>query len=479
MSLKQKAVSGAKWSAFSTIFSTIFQVARIVVLGRLLAPEDFGLMAMMVVVTGFAGIFGEVGLGSAIIQRPNPTRNELSSLYWLNVVFGILVYLVLLFATPFVAIFYSSPDLRTMLPVASLPFLFIPLGNQFRALLQKKLLFKTLSRIEVISSGLGSLASIFLAFAGWGVWSLIYAQLVESGFRTCWLCWIGWRLPTRPLMHFLIQDLRGYIKFGLHDVGAMSINYFNSRMDQLVIGVILGPEALGFYSMAFNLVMMPVQKINPILTRVAFPVFAQVQHDRDRLKRGYLKMLNILTAVNAPVLMGFAAVAPLAIPLILGDKWLPIIHVVQILCFYSLIRSTGNPGGSLVMSIGRADISFYWNLGLLFILPATVYFSGALGRNIETVSWALVGVQGILWAFWYILVVKNLLGSIFIEYSAAMLKPAIISFAMFICINYMVSFFSVSFVFLGVAVLLGGALFLVMEIIFDKENVKSILEFVR
>lgn len=190
-------------------------------------------------------------------------------------------------------------------------------------------------------------------------------------------------------------------------------------------------------------------------------------------------MLNILTAVNAPVLMGFAAVAPLAIPLILGDKWLPIIHVVQILCFYSLIRSTGNPGGSLVMSIGRADISFYWNLGLLFILPATVYFSGALGRNIETVSWALVGVQGILWAFWYILVVKNLLGSIFIEYSAAMLKPAIISFAMFICINYMVSFFSVSFVFLGVAVLLGGALFLVMEIIFDKENVKSILEFVR
>jgi O-antigen/teichoic acid export membrane protein len=479
MSLKQKAVSGVKWTAVSTIFSTFFQVVRIVVLGRLLAPEDFGLMAMMVVVTGFAGIFGEMGLGSAIIQRPNPTKNELSSLYWANVFFGFIVYGFLFAITPFVAALYSTPELKTMLPIASLTFLFIPWGNQFRALLQKELLFKKLSCIEIISSGLGTTTAVILAVSGWGVWALVYAQLMESGFRTMWLCWIGWRWPTKPGLHFAYQDMKGYLGFGLNQVGAMSINYFNSRTDQLVIGALLGPEALGFYSMAFNLVMMPVQKINPILTRVAFPVFAQVQHDRARLKRGYLKMLNILTTVNAPVLMGFAAVAPMAVPLILGEKWTPIVHVVQVLCFYSLIRSTGNPGGSLVMAIGRSDIEFYWNLGLLFIVPATVYSSGLIGQSIESISWALVGVQLLLLNLWYFLVVKRIFGSIFTEYFATMLKPAIISFAMFVCIYYMISFFSVSFVFLGAAVLLGGALFLVMEILFDRKNVKSILEFVR
>jgi len=477
--LRTKAARGVKWTAVSTLFSTALQIIRIVVLGRLLAPSDFGLMAMMLVVTGFAGIFGEMGLGSAIIQRPKPTRNELSSLYWINVLFGAAVYLVLLAITPFVANFYSTPALSSMLPVASLVFLFIPWGSQFRAILQKELDFKKLSLIEVSSAAIGTTLAVALAWRGWGVWALVYAQLAESAFRTLWLCVIGWRRPTRPFLHFSKMDLKGYLWFGLNQVGAMSINYFNSRADQLVIGVVLGPEALGFYSMAFNLVMMPIQKINPILTRVAFPVFAQVQHDRERLKRGYLKMLTILATVNAPVLLGFSAVAPLAIPLILGEKWTPIIPLAQILCVYALMRSMGNPGGSLVMSIGRADIEFYWNLGLLFLVPTIVFLAGTFGKSIELVAWTLVGLQLFLWWAWYLFVIKKILGSILKDYAITMLKPFTLATIMALITYFFVILFPSSYLFLFTTVGIGVLVYLLLNYIFNRQNLIYLTKFIK
>lgn len=428
MNLRKSAAAGVRWTTVSMIGVTLMETIRLVVLARLLPPDAFGIMAMMLVVIGFGQIFSQMGLVQAVIQRPSPTDDELVSLYWLNIGAGGLVYIALLVATPLVAILYSLLDLQSMLPYVGLMLLCNPLGDLYRAMLEKKLRFKQLAYVELAGAFLGMVLAIALAVIDCGVWSLIWGHLATVACRNIGFFILGQKM-FRPRFHFQIDNLQGYLHFALYHVGAMIANYINSRMDQFVIGALLGPQALGYYSMAFNLIMRPVQRVNPVLTRVAFPVLVKVQSDSERMKRGYFKMLNMLTSVNAPILIGFAAVAPVAIPLILGEKWLPIVPVSQVLALYTLIRSTGDAGGSVVLAKGRTDIEFYWNLLLFTIIPLVVFCSAYFG-DLLIVAWTLLGIQSVLFFIWYILVVQNLLGPCFAGYIKAIGVPFFSSIVM-------------------------------------------------
>ncbi|MDY6987190.1 MAG: MOP flippase family protein [Thermodesulfobacteriota bacterium] len=426
--LKSEATTGVRWTAVSMVGVTLVDTVRLIVLGRLLPPNAFGLMAMMIVIIGFGQIFSQMGLVQAVIQRADPKPDELASLYWLNIASGLSVYTLLFLATPLIAQLYSSLELNSMLPFIGLMFVLNPMGDLHRAMLEKSLFFKPLAWIEMSGAFIGMMASIYLALIGFGVWSLIWGQLGAVVIRNLGFFVMGQRLFS-PRLHFRKDDLKGYLRFGLHHAGAMSVNYVNSRFDQLLIGVLLGPQALGYYSMAFNLVMRPVQRINPILTRVAFPVLVQVQNDNERMKKWYFKMLNILTSINAPLLIGISAVAPVAIPLILGEKWLPIVPITQVLAMYSLIRSAGNAGGSVVLAKGRADVSFYWNILLLCFVPAVIFCAASLG-DVLTVAWSLFAAQAILVFVWYFVVVRKLLGPCFKGYISAIGIPILLASVM-------------------------------------------------
>jgi len=470
MSLRKSAASGVRWTTVSMVGVTLMETIRLVVLGRLLPPNAFGLMAMMIVVIGFGQIFSQMGLVQAVIQRPEPKDDELVSLYWLNIAAGGCVYILLLAATPLVAKMYSTPEIKSMVPYVGLMFLCNPLGDLYRAMLEKNLLFKKLACVELTGAFVGMVLAIVLAVIGLGVWSLIWGQLATVGWRNACFFVLGQKM-FRPRLHFRKDDLQGYLRFGLHHVGAMSVNYVNSRMDQLLIGALLGPQALGYYSMAFNLIMRPVQRINPVLTRVAFPVLAKVQGDNERMKRGYFKMLNILTSVNAPILIGIASVAPVAIPLILGEKWVPIIPVAQVLALYSLIRSTGNAGGSMVLAMGRADAEFYWNILLFTFIPFVVFCSAYFG-DLLAVAWSLFGLQAFLFFLWYVLVVRKLLGSCFLGYLQAVGIPVLIASAMGIAVGLLSIYlpFEQSAFRLGGLMFIGGIVYLGLYLLFARET---------
>ncbi len=429
MSLAQSAAGGIRWTTLSMLVVTVTQVVRLIVLGRILGPEVFGLMAMMLVVTGFAEMLAQMGLSEAIIQHSDPTREELSSLYWLNIAMGGLLYIILLFTTPLVASIYATPELEQLLPWMALAFLISPWGVQFRALLRKRLQFKPLAIIDITAAVLGMLLSIGLARQGYGVWSLVWGQLVQRIVVTLSLLVVGWQQKMLPIFYCSRNAVKPYLSFGLHLLGSNTLNYFNIRVDQLVVGVLLGSQALGYYSMAFNLVLQPVSRINPVLTQVAFPVLARVRDDKTRLKHGYFKMLDLLTSINAPVLVGISAVAPLLFPLILGDQWLPIIPLIQVLALFSLIRSTGNAGGSLILACGRADMAFYWNLMLFAIIPLAI-FIGAKTNGLHGVAWTLLGLQFTLFFAWYYFIVRRLLGNCFSEFIGAVIKPILFTLPM-------------------------------------------------
>ncbi len=429
MSLAKAAAKGVRWTTLSMVVVVIVQMVRLVVLGRILGPEAFGLLAMMLIVIGFAELFSQVGLSEAIIQRPNPTHIELSSLYWLNIMLGGLLYVVLLLITPAVAALYSTPELSQLLPWVALAFLISPWGVQFKALLQKQLHFKPLAIIEILGAVVGTVLAIMLAWRGYGVWSLVWGQLAQSLVVALSLVLVGWQQKMLPSFHFNYMAVKSYLSFGLHLLGSNILNYFNSRIDQLVVGVLLGSQALGYYSMAFNLVLQPVSRINPVLTQVAFPVLTKVRSDRARLKRGYFRMLDLLTSINAPVLMGVAAAAPVLIPVVLGDQWLPIVPLIQILALFSLIRSTGNAGGSLLLACGRADWALYWNLILFAFIPLTIFVGAKIG-GLQGVAWSLLGLQTLLLFAWYYSIVIRLLGRCFSGFIGSMIKPVIFSIIM-------------------------------------------------
>ncbi|MCD5406439.1 MAG: MOP flippase family protein [Desulfotomaculum sp.] len=212
---------------------------------------------------------------------------------------------------------------------------------------------------------MGVITAISTALIGQGVFALVWGALANAAARTLFLLVVGLK-NWRPAWRFKISDIRSFVSFGLYQLGERTINFLNSKLDTILIGSLLGAQALGFYTLAWNLIIQPLQKLNPIITRVAFPVFAKLQDDNARLKRGYMSTLNILSAMNFPYFFGLAVVAPLLVPVVFGMQWLPSILLMQILCVVGLLRSTGNPIGSLLLAKGRADWGFKWNLAFRY-----------------------------------------------------------------------------------------------------------------
>ncbi len=428
MSLKAAAVSGAKWTTASGAISILVQFAQIAVLARLLTPEDFGLMAMIMVVIGFAQIYADAGISSALIYRQDTMPEVLSSLYLLSIFFGLAIFVVALIATPLVAFIFSEPRLISLIPIAATLFLITPFGQQFKILLQRDLRFRELGTVEATAAVAGAAVAIVAAALGLGVLSLIIGQLTNTFIATMAFIAIGWR-QWRPFWRFRTTDLKGFLSFGLYQMGEKSVNFVNSRTDQFLIGVLLGPHALGLYNLAWSLVIQPVTRINPILVRVAFPLFAKVQTDRNRLRRGYMFLTWILAVVNGPLLIGFAAISTLFIPVFLGDRWNETIAIVQVLAFVSLLRSISNPVGALFLATGRADLGFKWNV-LLLVFQSPAILLGAHYGGLMGVAVSVLAAQAVYMPLMYIFLIRRLLGPCLKDYMASFIPVLAISTVM-------------------------------------------------
>jgi len=407
---------------------TTLQLVRLAVLARLLSPTDFGLMGMILVVLGFARAFADMGISKAIIYRQDSTRSELSSLYWLNIFAGLVVFAVVCALNPVIISFYKEPRLRGLIYVAALTFLIAPIGQQFQFLMQKELRFNNLARIEIAGAFANTSIAILLAFVGVGVLSIIFGQLTGALVRVFLLLLIGLR-EWRPQILFLKRGLKRYINFGLYQMGTRTINYVNSEVDHLLVGRMLGAEPLGYYNLAFNLAIRPYFIINPVITRVAFPLFSKVQNDTERLKRGYLKVIQLLSMVNFPIMIGLAAVASIAIPVIFGNQWLPSIVLVQLLSIVGMLRSIANPADSLLLAKGRADLVFKWNLAILVPTLAGLY-TGARYGGIVGVATASAILSVVYRIIEYFVLIRPMIGPCLKEYLASMWPSFWMSMAM-------------------------------------------------
>lgn len=428
-SLRGKVTRGVRWTSINTISTTAINFIELAVLAHLLGAEAYGLIAIISVIPGLASVFSDLGLSSAVIQRKSPAHQELSTLYWINVLSGFAMFTLFALIAPLLATVFGSPQLETQLSVAALSFVIAPFGAQFSALIQKELRFDVFTKFNIASSLVGMAVSVALALHDPSVWALICGSLSVTFSLT--IMRIAWAKHANrlPSLHFNWQDQKGYLSFGIYRAAALFINHVNSRIDQLLIGSLLGPIALGYYHIAFRLVIAPIMKINSVLTTVAFPAFSTVQDNTVLLKKGFMKMIGFVTSANAPVLVGMAAVAPLLVPIFLGEQWQPAIPLVQILAFYSLLRSFGNAAGSLIIAKGKAKWTFYWNLSLTLLIPPTIFAAAEMGSIID-ICYSLVLLHLFHFLLHYRVFIRNLIGPCFSEYFVVIAKPFVLALCM-------------------------------------------------
>ena len=435
--LKQQAIHGVKWTSLSTGIKSILQIVQLIILARYLSADQFGLVAIVMVVIGFSQLFMDMGISNAIIHKQNITDIQLSSLYWLNIFSGFILTVSIFFIAPYVAEFYNEIEIIPLLQLLSLSFLINAVGNQYRVLLRKKLKFNHLAKVEVFANSGAFLCAIYLAIQGYGAYSLVWSTLVNVTLSNIFLLYIGIKFH-KPKIVYNHQEIKSFLTFGLYQMGQNSIIYFNNQFDVILIGKILGTEALGIYSLIKQLVMRPSQVINPVITGVAFPIMAKVQNDTYKLKSIYLKIINYLSSINFPIYILMVVLASSLVPLILGKQWIDAIELFQILSIYALFRSTTSPAGALLLARGRADIGFWWSIGEFMLMPLIIYIGS---------SWGIIGVSIGLLIFqllmllpnWYFIVKRMCSASLF-EYFFIQFQPlvaAILSISIvYIVVNY-------------------------------------------
>ena len=387
--LRKRATSGARWTATATGARILLQFVQLAILARLLRVEDFGLMAIANVVLAFAITFSDAGVSNAIIHYRDAKREELSSLFWLNVLGGAAIFVGMWFAAPWVAQFYKQPTLAPVLRAASVIFVVGPFGQQFHVLLERDLRFRRLALIETVSMVISSALGIMLALRGFGVWSLVWSSVLGSALRSLALAAVGWR-QWRPMFRFHPRECRRFLHFGAYQMGERTVNLAGQHLDKLVIGFVLGPGPLGYYELAYRFISRPYQIINSLFTRVAFPVFSKVQHDKVRLRKGYLELIEGVAALTIPLYLAMFALAEPMVGVQLGPRYETTVSLLQILWIVGLSFALTSPAGTLLLACGRADIGFYVNLVRTALIIVGVWVGSQWG--LTGIAWSLVAV---------------------------------------------------------------------------------------
>ena len=264
-----KADIGIKWTTFSTVYSILLQTVKLMIIARFLTPEQYGIMGLVVVVIFFGQTYSDSGISAALIHYQIIPKIQLSTLYWLNVILGLFIYLIFFLISPFISLFYQESDLTLLIRITAITFIVTPYGQQFQTLLQKEFHFKRLAIINIVTSTFSTTITILLAVFGFGVMSLVAGYVMDFSVRSTLTIFAGWGV-WKPGLAFDRKGLKKFLTFGFYQLGDRTLNYFNINIDVLIIGKILGATALGYYNIAYNLILYPVSAINPIFTTCLF-----------------------------------------------------------------------------------------------------------------------------------------------------------------------------------------------------------------
>jgi PST family polysaccharide transporter len=398
------AIRGVGWSFVEIAGSRLANLAVFVALARLLEPSAFGLMALAAVVITFIGALSEQGLGQALVQRAELEREHIDTVFWLSLGMGVGFAIALLVGAGPLAAAFHRPELAPVLRVLSIAVPIAALESVPLALLQRRLEFRRLAERQLIATVLSGIAGVAAAAYGLGVWSLVIQAVAQAALSTSVL-WVKSRwIPRATVSRRHFKELFSFsLNFALMNL----LNLVNRNADNLFIGAVLGPVALGLYSVGYSLLLLMTDVLMRTISAVAFPMFSRAQKDRGALLRGYCKATQLCAVVAVPSFMLVAVCAPDIVNVAFGPQWSHSAPVMQALAFMGALQSILWFNGIVISAIGKP--AWAMKVTALNAVTNVIAFAIAVHWGIVAVAIAYT-VRGYILAPLPILLSKRLLG---------------------------------------------------------------------
>lgn len=354
-SLKNKTKKGLAWSMIERFATQGVQFLFGIILARLLSPDDYGIIAMPLVFLAIAQCIIDSGFSTALIRKPELTEDDLSTAFYFNIGIGILCYAVLFFSSPLIADFYHTPILSSLLKVTALAVLFNPLCAVQQAILTRKIDFKTQAIVSLSGAVVSGIVGLYMAYNGFGVWSLVFQQVGGYVMRTILLWVLGKWKPKRKWSWESFHYLWG---FGSKMLGSGLLDTIYNNIYPIVIGKYFSAQDLGNYTRAQQFSSLPSSNLTGVLQRVTFPVLSSIQNEDERLAKDYRKILKLSAFLIFPMMLMLSAIANPLVRILLTDKWIGCVILLQIVCFQMMWYPIHAINLNLLTVKGRSDLFF-------------------------------------------------------------------------------------------------------------------------
>ena len=405
-SLKQKAAAGMVWTAFQKYSKMIIQFISGIILARLLTPYDYGCIGMLSIFMVLAEVFIDGGFGSALIQKKQPTQIDYSTIFWWNIGMAGVMYAVLFFSAPAISRFYRIPLLCDVLRVQGV-ILFIYAFNIIqRNQLKKKLNFKLLSVVSIVTSIVALVVTIIMAYKGFGVWALVAQYIIMAAIPSLVFWFV---VKWRPIWTFSWASIRELFSFGFYIFLTNLTSRFTNRIAGLIIGRVYNPSTLGYYSKASHTEKLASSSIAQIMNQVTYPLYAEVQDDKRAMQNMIKRLTMTISYITFPLMfILFLCAKPIFI-LLYSERWIQSVPYFQVLCLAGLAYCLQSANLQTIAAIGKSKVMFWWSLVKQIVVIGLMV--GGL---------ALAGIKGLLGGrvigSWFVLFVNMALVSKHIGY---------------------------------------------------------------
>jgi len=384
MSFEKKMIKGASWLGIFKLISQLFSWAVTVIVARILVPGDYGLMEMATIITGYAAMFSELGLGSAIIQRDKIDQKDLSSIFWFITAISIFFSIFAFFAAYPTSWIFNQPKVIPVTQSVALLFLISGLQIVPKSLLQRDLKFKQIGFFDLMGVVISSICMLAIAKAGGGVWTLIGGHIIREFVKTIFnYSYCKWR----PDFYFKMSSALSYLKFGVVVSLSGSFYYMYNKSDRFFAGKFWTPGTLGLYTFALELASMPTNKIVTLINQVSYAGFAKLQNDKEEFNRFYLNVVKLISIIVVPLYIGLYFVGENAIHIFLNEKWFGMIFVFKGLCIIQIVTSLLAVNNYALTAKGNPYQALVFNAILTITLVPSFYFATIKGFETILIPW--------------------------------------------------------------------------------------------
>jgi PST family polysaccharide transporter len=369
--LRRASASGLAINLVAQMARLAMQLAYQIALARLLAPQDFGLVAMASPVLAFVSLFADFGLTQATIQRPSMTQAELSFIFWANCLLGAALAAGTIAAAPLIGWFYGAPEAGAVTAAMGALFLLNGLYSQHVALLNRRLAFGKLAAVDLISFAIGAAVGMLAAMAGMRFWAIVIGQATNS-LASLPLAWIFTRwIPSPPRR---VAEARKLLVFGADMTAFSFMNYFARNLDNVLIGRFLGDSALGLYDRAYKLLLLPLTQVTVPFAKVALPLLSRTRGEPERYRQAYLRMLEMIMAMTYPGVVFAVGASHQLIVTVLGDRWVDVAPIFGVLGLGALLAPIGYSTGWLFITQDRTREMRNWGMvsSALYVLSFVI-----------------------------------------------------------------------------------------------------------